>query len=96
MTHLVGVGGPVRIIGTLPVNLAAEVCEAGGEYWHLTLNVPPEARGRELTAEEMTKFGARVERMHVYTDRGLARVLMGEELGDRTGIVAEAMMAEGR
>lgn len=49
------------VIGTLPVNLAAEVCARGGRYLHLTLELPPEWRGAELTAEDMRRFGARVE-----------------------------------
>lgn len=55
----------VRVIGTLPVHLAAEVCRQGGEYWHLSLEVPPEYRGRELSADDMERFGAVVERYEV-------------------------------
>ena len=50
-----------RVLGTLPVHLAAEVCARGARYWHLTLEVPPEARGRELSAADMEAFGARLE-----------------------------------
>lgn len=50
------------VIGTLPVNLAAEVCARGGAYLHLSLVLPPELRGRELSAEQMRAFGARIER----------------------------------
>jgi CRISPR-associated protein Csx16 len=49
------------VVGTLPVNLAAEVCARGGRYLHLSLNLPPERRGRELSAEDMRRYGARVE-----------------------------------
>lgn len=38
------------VIGTLPVNLAAEVCARGGRYFHLTLDLPPEWRGVNLSA----------------------------------------------
>lgn len=54
-----------RVIGTLPVNLAAEVCARGGRYLHLTLDLPPEWRGKELSAEEMDRFGARLEKYRV-------------------------------
>ncbi len=54
-----------RVIGTLPVNLAAEVCARGGRYLHLTLEMPPEWRGKELSAEEMGRFGARIEEYRV-------------------------------
>lgn len=54
-----------RVIGTLPVALAAQVCAAGAEYWHLTLDLPAEARRRELSADDMDAFGARIERFDV-------------------------------
>jgi CRISPR-associated protein Csx16 len=54
-----------RVLGTLPVNLAAEVCSRGGRYFHLSLDLPPEWRGRELTAEAMRRFGARLEEFRV-------------------------------
>jgi len=53
------------VIGTLPVHLVAEVNERGGRYLHLTIDLPPEARGRELTAEDMDRFGARLEEFEV-------------------------------
>ena len=43
----------------LPVRLAAEACQRGAVYWHLSLDLPPEARGRGLSADEMDYFGAR-------------------------------------
>jgi len=49
------------VIGTLPVNLAAEVCARGARFFNLSLDVPPEARGRELSADDLERFGARVE-----------------------------------
>lgn len=53
------------VIGTLPVHLAAEVCGRGARYLHLVLVVPPKARGRELDADEMERFGARLEAYRV-------------------------------
>lgn len=49
------------VIGTLPMQVAAQVCRAGGRYWHLAIDVPAEHRGRELSAEDMIAFGARLE-----------------------------------
>lgn len=49
------------VIGILPVHLAAQVCARGGRYLHLSLDLPPEARGRELSADELEQFGARLE-----------------------------------
>lgn len=54
-----------QVLGTLPVSLAAEVCALGGRYFHLTLSVPPDWRGRELTADDMTRFGATLEEYHI-------------------------------
>ncbi len=53
------------IIGSLPVNLAAEVCARGARYRHLSLDLPADARGIELTAEAMRRYGARVEEYRV-------------------------------
>ena len=53
------------VIGTLPAHLAAEVCASGAEYWHLCMDLPIEARGRDLSAEEMDKFNAKLVRYHI-------------------------------
>ncbi len=53
------------IIGSLPVNLAAEVCSRGGRYLHLSLDLPQELRGKELTSEYMHMLGATLEEFKV-------------------------------
>ncbi len=53
------------VIGTLPVNLAAEVCHRGARYLHLSLNLPAELRGRELSAGELERCGAEIEEYNV-------------------------------
>lgn len=53
------------VIGILPLNLVAEVCARGARFFNLSLTVPPEARGRELSADELEQFGARVEEYRV-------------------------------
>lgn len=53
-----------RVYGTLPVHLAAALCARGAQYHHLILDLPVEARGRELTADELERFGARLVRFH--------------------------------
>ncbi len=55
------------VIGTLPVNLAAEVCAKGAIYLNLSLDLPHEWRGRELAVEEMEEAGARLERFHIFS-----------------------------
>src|SRR6266849_5188342 len=53
------VGPGDNVIGTLSVHLA-DVVARGAEFLHLAIDAPPEARGRELTAEEMDRYGARI------------------------------------
>ncbi len=50
-----------KVLGTLPVSIAAQVCEQGGRYFHLTLNAPENRRGDELSARDMEMFGAELE-----------------------------------
>ena len=49
------------VVGTLPIHLAARVCARGGRYLHLSLELPPEWRGRELSAADLRRCGARLE-----------------------------------
>ncbi len=53
------------VIGTLPVHLAAEVCARGAAYRHLSIELPAERRGQELSAAEMRACGARLEAYRV-------------------------------
>ncbi len=54
------IGPGDRVLGILPVHVAARVCERGGRYFHLSLDLPPEARGRELSADDMERHGAQL------------------------------------
>lgn len=54
------------IIGTLPIHLAARVCERGGRYLHLVLDLTAEDRGQEISADRMEAIGARVEEYRVH------------------------------
>jgi CRISPR-associated protein Csx16 len=55
-----------RILGSLPVNLAAEVCARGARYFHLIIDFPSETdRGHGLSADEMQAFHARLEEFAV-------------------------------
>jgi len=53
------------VIGSLPVNLAAKVCEAGARYLHLSLEVTPELRGCELSANQMEQLSAHVQAFEI-------------------------------
>lgn len=49
------------VIGTLPLHLAAKVCEQGATFLYLILDTPPELRGQELTLEQMNQLGAKLQ-----------------------------------
>jgi CRISPR-associated protein Csx16 len=49
------------VIGTLPLHRAAKVCQLGARYINLTMDIPAERRGKELTVELMDQFHARLE-----------------------------------
>lgn len=49
------------VIGILPVHLAAAVCAEGARFFSLSLDLPPDARGRELSADELEQYGARID-----------------------------------
>lgn len=53
------------LIGSLPVNLAAAVCQRGARYLHLSLNLTPGLRGLELSAADLRACGARLEEFRV-------------------------------
>jgi CRISPR-associated protein Csx16 len=60
-----------QVYGTLPVHLAAELCARGARYYHLILDLPANARGRELTADELDQYDARLVRFQVVNCPGL-------------------------
>ncbi len=49
------------VIGSLPVNLAAQVCARDAAYWHLSLELPAGLRGQELSADDMEHLGAQLQ-----------------------------------
>jgi CRISPR-associated protein Csx16 len=66
-THLdpAEVQGGDTVIGSLPVNLAAVVCRRGGRYLNLSVTLPSELRGKELSADQLDQLGARLEEFRV-------------------------------
>ena len=54
-----------RVIGTLPVNVVAQLCALDIEYWNLNLSLPFDARGKELSAEQLVRYGAHLQRYDV-------------------------------
>lgn len=63
--HLEDVADGDTVIGTLPMQMVAALCERGVRYVHLALDLPLDARGRELSAEELDRYGARLIRYEV-------------------------------
>lgn len=53
------------VIGTLPAQVAARICERGGRYQHLTIDLPEQLRGSELTAEQLRACRARLEEFDI-------------------------------
>lgn len=49
------------VIGTLPIQLAAEVCARGARYLHLSVQLPFELRGQELDSSTLARLGAQLE-----------------------------------
>jgi len=53
------------VAGTLPVNIVADLCAQGIVYFNLSLQLPAELRGQELTAGQLTQCAARLEQLVV-------------------------------
>ena len=64
------------VIGVLPLALAARVCDAGARFYSLSVPVPPEMRGKELSADDLERLGASIEE---------AVVIMGDSLKKARG-----------
>ncbi len=56
------------VIGTLPLPLVARLVARGVEVGLIEINLPAEERGRELSAEDMDRLGARLVRAHARTE----------------------------
>jgi len=65
------IGPGDTVIGTLPVHLAAETCARGARYFNLSMDLPAEARGRELSADDLDRYGARLERYIIHHDESV-------------------------
>lgn len=49
------------IIGTLPINIIAQINAMGVRYIHLSLTIPPHLRGVELNVDELNECQATLE-----------------------------------
>lgn len=50
-----------RVVGTLPVPMAAAVCARGAHYLHLDVPQSQAQRGHELSADDLDAAGASVQ-----------------------------------
>ncbi|WP_201583312.1 CRISPR-associated protein Csx16 [Psychrobacter jeotgali] len=49
------------VIGSLPINIVADLNVLGVNYLHLSLYIPEQLRGVELTAEQLSALDAKLE-----------------------------------
>lgn len=49
------------VIGTLPINIIAQINAMGVRYIHLSLTIPPHLRGVELNVDELNECQATLE-----------------------------------
>jgi len=63
------------VIGTLPVQLAAAVCSQGARFLNVSLDLPVQWRGRELSADELRQCKARLECFDVRTNPVLLEIV---------------------
>jgi CRISPR-associated protein Csx16 len=54
------------VLGSLPINLVAELNEKGARYFHLSLELTEQMRGIEITAVRMRELGAKLEEFSVH------------------------------
>ena len=45
-----------KVYGTLPLHLAAAVCEEGAEFYAVSLKIPRERKGEEIGADEIGEY----------------------------------------
>lgn len=61
-----------RYHGVFPLNLAADICRAGAQCWAISVQLPLELRGQELSAAQLEALGARLVRYQVDEVAGAA------------------------
>lgn len=55
------------IIGTLPINMVYKINQMGVRYKHLSLEIPAQWRGLELTHEQLLQCSASLQEFSVQT-----------------------------
>lgn len=77
------------VMGTLPIHLVAELNQRGVHYWHLTMDVPEALRGRELSADDMVRCGARLHEFRVLPLGSRDEVMGAPEVWDDLDCAAD-------
>ena len=49
------------VVGSLPINIVADLADHSVTYWHLSLYIPEQLRGVELSAEQLSTLDAKLE-----------------------------------
>ncbi len=57
------------VVGTLPINVVAEINARGANYYHLSIELPYELRGQELSAEQLKQLNAQL--VKYFASRGM-------------------------
>lgn len=54
-----------KVMGILPVDIIAQICNQGAQFHHLQMEMPPELRGQEISCSKMIELGAKLVQFHV-------------------------------
>lgn len=60
------IGPGDTVIGTLPINLVADVCRRGARYLHLEMDLPQTLRGQELSEKQLSELDAALVEYFVF------------------------------
>ena len=53
------------VVGVLPVHIAAKVCEKNAKFYAVSLDLPEELRGIELSYEQVKGLGISIKEFYV-------------------------------
>lgn len=82
LDNLSRIGRGDTVIGTLPINLVAEICSHGARYLHLEIDLLCHQRGQELTAWQLAELGVGLVEYYAHRpipDKKLLRLAADQE-----------------
>jgi putative CRISPR-associated protein (TIGR02620 family) len=71
-----------RVVGTLPLHLAA----LAASVTEVTLNLPPELRGKELTVEQLDKYSQSLQTFVVRSEESFFSVIREQAFFEADGV----------